>query len=92
MNNDHPKHIHKTNSVKTNHSLVESINDLRDLEYNGVGLSPQQRLAVKNYDRYRISVLNSQVNEEDFHKAYMKLQVLANLSPYQEFLKEEYYS
>jgi hypothetical protein len=70
---------------------VESINDLRDLEYKGVELSPQQRLALKNYDRYRINQLNSQTTEHKFHQKYLQLQVMANLSPYEEFLKEEYY-
>jgi hypothetical protein len=68
-----------------------SINDLRDVEYKGEELSPQERLALKNFDRYRIDVLNSQKSEKAFHKAYTKLQVLANLSPYDEFLKEEYF-
>jgi hypothetical protein len=68
-----------------------SINDLRDVEYKGGELSPQERLALKNFDRYRIVVLNKQKSEKEFHKAYTKLQVLANLSPYDEFLKEEYF-
>lgn len=70
---------------------VESINDLRDVEYKGLELTPQQRLALKNFDRYRISVLNQQRSEAAFHKAYLKLQVQANLSPYVEFLKEDYF-
>tara|TARA_R110001592_G_scaffold61993_5_gene189430 strand:- start:1336 stop:1608 length:273 start_codon:yes stop_codon:yes gene_type:complete len=68
-----------------------SINDLRDVEYKGEELSPQERLALKNFDRYRIDVLNSQKSEKEFHQAYTKLQVLANLSPYVEFLKEDYF-
>jgi len=68
-----------------------SINDLRDIEFKGEELSPQERLALKNYDRYRISILNSQKSEKEFHAAYTKLQVLANLSPFDEFLKEEYF-
>lgn len=68
-----------------------SINDLRDVEYKGEELSPQERLALKNFDRYRISVLNRQKSEKEFHQAYTKLQVLANLSPYVEFLKEDYF-
>ena len=70
---------------------VESINDLRDLEYKGVELTPQQWLALKNFDRYRINQLNSQSSEQKFHKKYLQLQVMANLTPYEEFLKEEYY-
>ena len=68
-----------------------SINDLRDVEYNEGELTPQERLALKNFDRYRISTLNMQKTEKQFHEAYMKVQVMANLTPYVEFLKEEYY-
>jgi hypothetical protein len=68
-----------------------SINDLRDLEYNSIDLTPNQRLAIKNYDRYRITELNKQSSENKFHNKYMQLQVMANLSPYEEFLKEDYF-
>lgn len=71
---------------------VESINDIRDLEYKGIELIPQQRLALKNFDRFRINQLNSQTSEQNFHKKYLQLQVMANLTPYEEFLKEDYYS
>ncbi len=68
-----------------------SINDLRDVEFNGEELSPQERLALKNFDRYRILTLNMQKSEKQFHEAYMKMQVMANLTPYVEFLKEDYF-
>lgn len=73
-------------------SLVESINDLRDKEFSGVKLSPEERFALSNFDNYRIKVLNSQENESDFHNQYRQLQVIANLSDWREFLKEEYSS
>ncbi|MCB0409280.1 MAG: hypothetical protein KDD29_03615 [Flavobacteriales bacterium] len=82
------------NNVTSKKALLggtESINDLRDKEFNGKELTPQQRLALKNFDRYRISVLNQQTSEKAFHNAYFKLQVMANLSSYDEFLKEEYF-
>ena len=69
----------------------KSINDLRELEYNNVTLDTNQRVAIKNFDRYRISELNNQVSEDKFHNKYMQLQVMANLSPYEEFLKEDYF-
>jgi len=68
-----------------------SINDLRELEYQDVDLTPSQRLALKNFDRYRISELNKQTSEQQFHNKYMQLQVMANLSSFEEFLKEEYF-
>lgn len=68
-----------------------SINDLRDKEYNNLDLSHNERLALKNFDRYRIKILSAQRTEKEFHHNYQKLQVLANLSPFDEFLKEEYF-
>lgn len=82
-------------NISNRKSLIKgevSINDLRDLEYKGIELTPQQRLALKNFDRYRINQLNSQTTEQKFHKKYLQLQVMANLSPYEEFLKEIYYN
>lgn len=70
---------------------IISINDLRDFDYSGQPLSHQQRLALKNFERYRIHELNQQLSEEDFHKKYAQIQVMANLHPFIEFLKEEYF-
>jgi len=70
---------------------VICINDLREMEFNNVELSPQERLALKNYDRYRIVELNKQSTEDQYNNKYMQLQAIANLSPFTEFLKEEYY-
>lgn len=69
---------------------AESINDLRDKEFSGNKLSPEERFALSNYDKYRLKILNSQENESDFHHQYRQLQVIANLSDWKEFLKEEY--
>lgn len=66
--------------------LVTSINDLRDKEFSGNKLSAEEKLALSNFDRYRIHVLNSQSDEEKFHYHYRQLQVIANLSDWREFL------
>lgn len=71
-------------------SVVESINDLRDKEFSGIKLSPEERFALSNFDSYRLKVLNSQESESDFHQQYRQLQVIANLSDWRDFLKEEY--
>jgi hypothetical protein len=71
-------------------ALTESINDLRDKEFSGVKLTSQERSALHNFDRYRIQVLNSQTEEEKFHLKYRQLQVIANLSDWKEFLKEDF--
>ena len=70
--------------------LVVSINDLRDKEFIGIKLSSTERSALHNFDRYRIQVLNSQRDEEKFHLQYRQLQVIANLSDWQEFLKADF--
>lgn len=67
-----------------------SINDLRERELSGKNITDAQRTAMRLYDRYRLAELNSQANEDDFHARFMELQAMANLSPYQEFLKDEY--
>jgi len=68
-----------------------SINELREKDYKNVELLPNERLAIKNFDRYRISELNNNMSENEFHNRYMQLQVMANLSPFEEFLKEDYF-
>ncbi len=70
--------------------LVTSINDLRDKEFSGIKLTSEERTALANFDRYRISVLNSQIEEEKFHYKYRQLQVIANLSDWREFLQKEF--
>ncbi|MGZ3883622.1 MAG: hypothetical protein ACXVP0_12575 [Bacteroidia bacterium] len=70
--------------------LVVSINDLRDKEFSGIKLSPEERFALSNFDKYRLSILNAQDSEDGFHQHYRQLQVIANLSDWREFLKEEY--
>lgn len=67
-----------------------SVNDLRDREFSGEKLNAEEKTALANYDAYRISVLNAQENDEDFHAAYRQLQVIANLGDWKEFLKEQY--
>jgi hypothetical protein len=70
--------------------LVVSINDLRDKEFSGVKLSAEEKFAISNFDKYRISILNSQTEEEKFHYQYRQLQVIANLSDWREFLSDEF--
>lgn len=68
-----------------------SINDLREMDYNNEELTPQQRLAILNYDRYRLVQLKKQTNDVNFNKTYLQLQVMANLHDYKEFLEEKYF-
>jgi len=77
------------NGAKSPLGNIISINDLRDKEDNNK-LSLEEKTALVNYDAYRIKKLNIATDEEDFHSMYRLLQVLANLSPFQEFLHEKY--
>ncbi|CAG0983831.1 MAG: hypothetical protein HND27_03345 [Bacteroidetes bacterium] len=70
---------------------ITTINDLRDMEFNNIEITPQHRLALKNFDRYRINQLKKIKSDAAFHNKYMQLQAIANLMPYEEFLKEEYF-
>lgn len=76
---------------KKSSKLVASINDIRDKELSGVKLNHEEKAALANFDRYRINVLNSQLDENDFHHKYRQLQVIANLSDWREFLKEDFF-
>ena len=72
--------------------LVVCINDLRDKEFSGVKLTSEERTALFNFDKYRIDVLNAQTDEQKFHYKYRQIQVIANLSDWREFLKEDFSS
>jgi hypothetical protein len=75
---------------KKSTGLSESINDLRDKEFSGIKLTSEQKTALSNFDRYRITILNAQSDEQKFHYQYRQLQVIANLSDWREFLKDEF--
>ena len=69
---------------------LTTINDLREKGYtNPHSLTPSERKAIKAFDAYRLAALKS-ANEDTFHNMYLKIQVLANLAPYTEFLNPEY--
>lgn len=71
-------------------SVTESINDLRDKEFTGARLSSDEKRALANFDAYRLQVLNNQQDEEEFHKKYRQIQVIANLGDWRDFLKDEF--
>ncbi len=77
-------------SPKASIDGVISINDLREKEERGKPLTSKQRSALRNYEKYRIDELNAAKSEEDFHKKYELLQVLANMRSYKEFFNKQY--
>ncbi|MDF1672783.1 MAG: hypothetical protein P1U41_04720 [Vicingaceae bacterium] len=87
QNSNNIKNLLKQNSIKN----FVSINDLRDKEYNNTLLTHDERIALKNFDRFRVKCLSQKKSEKEFHNTYQQLQVMANLSSFKEFLKEEYY-
>jgi hypothetical protein len=76
---------------KRDHSLVESIGDLKDKLASGQRLSYEEKTAIKNYERYKASVLNAEEDESRFQNKFKQMQVIANLGDWHEFLKEEYF-
>ncbi len=76
---------------KSYKGLSTSINDLREKEFSGKKLTHEERAAISNFDRYRVNVLNAEQDEEQFHKKYRQLQVIAGLSDWREFLKEDFF-
>ena len=81
----------KTTEKITGKTILDivTINDLRDKEENG-SINTKEEQALRNYELYRIKNLNSVKNDQEFHAEYKVLQVLANLSPFEEFLNEKY--
>jgi len=67
-----------------------TIKDLKEIDERNSTLSPQHRLAIKNFDRYRFKILSGIKNEDNFHLEFQRLQTLSNLSSFEEFLKDEY--
>jgi len=79
-------------SLKSEMTGIVSINDLRYKEFNNIELNSEEALALRNFDKFRISELNKITSDEEFHVRYRELQVMANLGDYKEFLKAEYSS
>lgn len=69
---------------------AESINDLRDKEFSGKALTAEEKYALANFDKYRLNILNSQQDDEQFHLHYRQIQVISNLGDWHEFTKDEY--
>ncbi len=63
-----------------------SISDLQDRYFEGEKLSEEERIALSNFDAYRVEYLQNAKNESDFEERYFELQIKANLSSYTEFL------
>ena len=67
--------------------LPESINDLNDKYFDGVPLTEDEKLALSNFDQYRLNRLSAAKSDAEFKLIYLKIQAMANLSSYQYFLR-----
>ena len=76
-------------SVKSCIGGTVSINELRTKEEKGE-LTEEEQLALDRFEKYRVKKLNAASDEDDFHNRYKLFQVLANLSPFEEFLEDKY--
>lgn len=69
--------------------LPTSINDVRDKYFENIPLTDEEKLALTNFDKYRMEYLNSAPNEEIFEKRYLEIQAKANLASFKDFLAAE---
>ena len=76
---------------RSDFTLTESINDLKEKLASGFKLSVEEKTAISNFERYKTQILNAEQSEEQFHYKYKQLQVIANLGEWKEFLKENYF-
>ena len=76
-------------SLKSSIGGTISINELRTKGEKGK-LTAEEKLSLNRFEKYRVKKLNAASDEEDFHNRYKLFQVLANLSPFEEFLEEKY--
>lgn len=80
----------KQKSITRTLGKAVSINDLRDEINNGKRISEEELRALQNFELYRDRELSGDLDDQAFNNKYIQLQVMANLSPFQEFLKDEY--
>lgn len=83
--------IYKSFFAGQNAANPITINDLRAREVRNERLSEEQSQALVNFDKFRLSELNKVETDADFNARFCELQIMANLTDYREFLKEEYF-
>ncbi len=67
-----------------------TINDLKDRYFDGFPLSEEEKKALHNFDQYRLEKLNGSKSDQEFKLVYLKIQAMANLSPYKDFLNSDF--
>jgi len=66
--------------------LAKTISDLKEDYFDGFVLSEEQKMALKNFDKLRVSVLSEADNDEDFQLKYFELQMKENTEDYHNFI------
>lgn len=66
--------------------LPKSINDLLIKYLNEEPLSEEENTALQNYYRFRNQLLSSAKSETEFSDKIKKLRIIANFTPWKEFL------
>jgi hypothetical protein len=86
------QNIYKNEFInKKDENETVSIGDLQNKEFRDETLTEEEAQAILNFDRFRLSELNKLKTAFDFNARYCQLQIMANLTDYKEFLKEEYF-
>ena len=81
--------MNQSNNISNNYTsspAIITIGDLKDNYYDGIGLTEAQKRALKNFDKLRVMVLSSALNDEDFHKKYFEFKLKENTCDYKDFL------
>ncbi|RME19770.1 MAG: hypothetical protein D6799_00605 [Bacteroidetes bacterium] len=69
-------------------SPPESINDLLIKDLNDEPLTSEEHQALQNYHVFKTSLLKSAKDDNDFSDKVKKLRIIANFTPWKEFLNQ----
>lgn len=69
---------------------LTTINALKQKRNSGEKLSSNQQKALNIFEVYRDQVLSEAESEEDYEQKFKEMNTLANLTSFEEFLKEKY--
>ncbi|MCX7728881.1 MAG: hypothetical protein N2203_05355 [Bacteroidia bacterium] len=78
----------KAVSATSTQKLPESINDLLIRDFNEEELSLDESKALQNYLQFRNDLLGSAIDDTDFSDKIKKLRIIANFTPWREFLND----
>lgn len=68
-----------------------SIKDLKNRERNRQPLTFKQIMALRNFEKYKTEELKKAKTPDDFDASYRRIQVVANMGNYEDFLQKKYF-